>query len=210
MSDIANPFSDPKYKYLYTDVVFLIGNGISRKDFDLNRLRGKGTIVGCNALYREFSPEILIGVDSKILREIISSGYSDENILLVPANRSVMTGTIRWRSPKGFNTSGAFAMHFIGFILAPKRVFCLGMDAYSGNIFQNTPNYKGSAVTNFKGFWTHYKAGLESLSGAEVFNVNSRNAWQKDCTEMENYHTISYDDFERVLELDRLLDFKIV
>ena len=55
---------------LITDLVFLIGNGASRKDFDLERLRGIGTIIGCIALYREFTPDLLITIDSKMMREV--------------------------------------------------------------------------------------------------------------------------------------------
>ncbi len=34
--------------------VFIVGNGTSRRGFDLNELRGKGRIVGCNESYKEF------------------------------------------------------------------------------------------------------------------------------------------------------------
>jgi len=210
MVDNVNPFSDPKYKYLYTDVIFLIGNGSSRKDFDLNKLRGKGTIIGCNALFRTFNPDILIAVDNKMVKEIGNSNYSINNICLSPAGRSNAPNFRSWKSPKPFNTSGAFAMHLIGLILKPKRLFCLGMDGYTGNVYAGTPNYPVRGATNFKGFHKHYHMGLESLEESEVFNVNSRNAWDIDCTNRNNYHTITYEDFNWVLELDKLLDFKIV
>ena len=46
--------------------VFCIGNGNSRKDFNLESLRGKGKIYGCNALYRDFKPDVLISVARNI------------------------------------------------------------------------------------------------------------------------------------------------
>lgn len=58
---------------------FVIGNGESRKEYDLNKLKGKGKIYGCNALYREFTPDALIAVDSGITHEIYNSGYCQEN-----------------------------------------------------------------------------------------------------------------------------------
>ncbi len=45
--------------------IFLIGNGESRKDFDLNLLKEKGLIVGCNAIYRDIKPDILTCMDGK-------------------------------------------------------------------------------------------------------------------------------------------------
>ena len=49
---------------------FIIGNGVSRKGFDLEQLRGKGVIYGCNALYRDFMPDVLVATDDKMREEI--------------------------------------------------------------------------------------------------------------------------------------------
>jgi len=62
-----------------SDTVFCIGNGESRKDFDLTQLRQYGKIYGCNALYRDFKPDVLVGVDHGISHEIYQSGYSQDN-----------------------------------------------------------------------------------------------------------------------------------
>jgi hypothetical protein len=59
--------------------VFLIGNGESRKGFDLNKLKSKGKIYGCNGLYRVFTPDVLIAVDHGIMHEIYHSGYCNNN-----------------------------------------------------------------------------------------------------------------------------------
>ena len=59
--------------------VFLIGNGESRKDFDLEKLRQHGKIYGCNALYRDFTPDVLIAVDHGIMHEVYQSGYCYKN-----------------------------------------------------------------------------------------------------------------------------------
>ena len=61
------------------DRVFVIGNGESRKGFDLEKLRPYGKIYGCNALYRDFAPDVLVAVDSAIMHEIYHSGYATNN-----------------------------------------------------------------------------------------------------------------------------------
>jgi hypothetical protein len=61
------------------DKVFCIGNGQSRKDFNLEKLRPHGKIYGCNALYRTFTPDILTAVDHGIMHEIYHSGYCYNN-----------------------------------------------------------------------------------------------------------------------------------
>ena len=49
---------------------FIIGNGQSRQEFDLKSLRGKGTTYGCNAVYRDFTPDYLVSLDRNISQEI--------------------------------------------------------------------------------------------------------------------------------------------
>ena len=58
---------------------FIIGNGKSRIGFDLNQLRGKGTIYGCNALYRDFMPDVLVATDDRMREEIELSEINEEN-----------------------------------------------------------------------------------------------------------------------------------
>ena len=59
--------------------VFCIGNGESRKNFDLETLRPHGKIYGCNALYRDFTPDVITAVDMGIMHEIYNSGYAQDN-----------------------------------------------------------------------------------------------------------------------------------
>ena len=59
--------------------VFVICNGESRKGFDLEELRQYGKVYGCNALYRDFTPDALIAVDDRIVHKIYGSGYPIQN-----------------------------------------------------------------------------------------------------------------------------------
>ena len=59
--------------------VFCIGNGESRKNFNLDQLKPHGKIYGCNALYREYTPDVLVSVDHGIMHEIYQSGYCYKN-----------------------------------------------------------------------------------------------------------------------------------
>ena len=59
--------------------VFCIGNGESRKSFNLDLLKPHGKIYGCNALYREYTPDVLVSVDHGIMHEIYQSGYCYTN-----------------------------------------------------------------------------------------------------------------------------------
>ena len=58
--------------------VFCIGNGESRQGFDLEKLRQHGTIYGCNAIYRDFMPDVLTAVDHGIMHEIYHAGIAQK------------------------------------------------------------------------------------------------------------------------------------
>ena len=63
------------------NTAFVLGNGTSRKHFDLERLKGYGTVYACNAVYRHFEPDVLIAVDPKRVHEIVADGYNHNHIV---------------------------------------------------------------------------------------------------------------------------------
>ena len=58
--------------------VFCIGNGESRIGFDLEKLRPHGKIYGCNAIYRDFMPDVLTAVDHGIMHEVYHAGIAQK------------------------------------------------------------------------------------------------------------------------------------
>lgn len=71
---------------------YVIGNGTSRKSFDLIKLKGNGTVFGCNALYRDFRmtnpkyilPDYLVAIDASIITEIESSDFPSKRFINPP------------------------------------------------------------------------------------------------------------------------------
>ena len=61
-----------------SETVFCIGNGQSRSSIDLIKLRPHGKIYGCNTLYRDFKPDVLVSVDGPMINEVYQSGYDGE------------------------------------------------------------------------------------------------------------------------------------
>lgn len=55
---------------------FVLGNGVSRQGIDLQQLQIRGPIYGCNALYRDFEPNVLVATDRAIAEHIQHSGYA--------------------------------------------------------------------------------------------------------------------------------------
>ena len=61
---------------------YIIGNGPSRKDIDLETLQGK--TFGCNALYRDFTPDYLLSGDAGVIKEICKTDYPKDNWCIFP------------------------------------------------------------------------------------------------------------------------------
>jgi len=56
--------------------VFVLGNGPSRANIDPSKL--DGTVIGCNACYRDFTPDVICAIDAGIISEIIDSGFDGD------------------------------------------------------------------------------------------------------------------------------------
>jgi len=65
---------------LFKDIHFCFGNGNSRKELDVDKFKKHGTVIGCNAIYRDYTPDILVALDSRMNHEIYRSGYAFKNI----------------------------------------------------------------------------------------------------------------------------------
>ena len=81
------------------DSVFVLGNGPSRKNIDPSKL--DGTVIGCNACHRDFTPNVICATDAGIISDIIESGYDGQcyfthnswNLLPEAAYDSLANGT---------------------------------------------------------------------------------------------------------------------
>jgi hypothetical protein len=133
------------------DIAFVLGNGTSRQHFDLERLRGKGTIYACNAIYRHFEPDVLIAVDPKMVHEIVQDGYHHNHVVWTNFNNGYKNYTnLNYFQPSKGWSSGPTALYKSAKD-NHKKIYILGFD-YMGlndgkqfnNIYADTQNYKKS------------------------------------------------------------------
>lgn len=75
----------------HNNVAFVLGNGTSRRNIDLRQLNKHGKIYACNAIYREFTPDYLIAVDAKMVKEIVQKGWHLRNQVWTNPNKDVRT-----------------------------------------------------------------------------------------------------------------------
>ena len=138
---------------------FVLGNGISRLSVDLNKLKQHGQIYGCNALYREFVPDVLVSTDRDISHAIQNSGYTQKNVMYTRKPLPGLGARTVPQSYFGFS-SGPIAV-VIAAIDKNTAVYLIGFDMGPtlnnrfNNVYADTEFYKkSSANPTFTGNWT--------------------------------------------------------
>lgn len=139
-------------------VAFVLGNGTSRQNIDLKTLSPYGKIYGCNALYREYTPDVLVATDRPIATQIQESGYSAQHRF---HTRRPVAGLGAMEVPKQYfgYSSGPIAT-----ALAAqdenRHIYLLGFDMGPlpgntiNNLYAGTEFYKPkSANPTFTGNW---------------------------------------------------------
>ena len=187
-------------------IAFVLGNGTSRTLINLNQLKDKGTIYGCNALYREFQPDYLVAVDTKMILEINKSGYQHDNNVWTNRNRAFdkMNNFNFFQSSKGWS-SGPTALH-----LASEHkndeIYILGFD-YIGidnklnNIYADTFNYKKShEKATYHGNWLRQTLiTCQKFSQKRYIRVLGDNAFiPKEFSNIDNLSHISIEEFKKI------------
>ena len=137
---------------------FVLGNGVSRQGILLDTLVQHGKIYGCNALYREYTPDVLVSTDRLIAEHIQNSGYSNKH---------------RFHTRKPIAGLGAREIpeHYFGFSSGPvavglaaadghRLIYLLGFDMGPSptntinNLYAGTEFYKPpTAAPTFTGNW---------------------------------------------------------
>ena len=137
---------------------FVLGNGVSRLSVDLNQLKPHGRIYGCNALYREFVPDVLISTDKAIAHTIQNSGYAEKHLMYT---RKPLPGLGARSVPQSYfgYSSGPIAVgvaamdqhlavYLIGFDMGPSA------NNRFNNVYADTEFYrKSSSLPTFTGNW---------------------------------------------------------
>ena len=137
---------------------FVIGNGVSRQTISLKQLQQLGPIYGCNALNRDFEPDVLVATDRPIAEHIQASGYAlkhrfytrrplpDSGALRVPdAYFGYSSGPIAMSLAA---IDGARQIYLVGFDMGPSPENRIN-NLYAGSEFYRSSN----APPTYTGNW---------------------------------------------------------
>ena len=139
---------------------FVIGNGISRNGIDLTILKQIGKVYGCNALYREFTPDVLVATDRPIATAIQESGYSKNNKFYTRKPDLESGALILPKSYQGYSSGpnavglaaldGNLIIYMLGFDMGPAS------NNLFNNVYADTDFYKTSShPSTFVGNWVN-------------------------------------------------------
>lgn len=142
-------FFEDRVKAVPRGNAYVIGNGPSRKGFDLNRLKETGQTYGCNALYRDFIPDFIFSVDTNMSVQMIEDEVGLKTIHYAPAlqaNRKESKGMIHL-IPNNPNWISGNAAFWTAGVHGHKNIYLIGFDFREygkgelNNIYQDTDYY---------------------------------------------------------------------
>lgn len=145
-----------------TENVFVIGNGISRKEIDLTSL--DGITIGCNLLYKDFIPTKLTSICYHIIADIALHRSDLLKLFVVPQialsycthrikNILYNNNCVHKNLMMSYLTTGNFAIDHALKSYKPRNLHLIGFDnditnMYYGHEYYNT--YKGSSSTDWR------------------------------------------------------------
>jgi hypothetical protein len=194
-----------------------IGNGESRLGFNLRLIgdhRGgllaqdKLQTYGCNALYRDFTPDFLVAVGDEIIREIAESGYTDNNIVYANAKSVLDYPGKFYLTPQNLlYDAGALAAYQAAFD-GHTKIFLIGYDQYDNdhhidggaynNVYKDTAGYLTTGHDqNSKFFGLTLNQVITTYSEVDFIRVMPTSTWWQpaELRPLANFRQISYQDF---------------
>jgi hypothetical protein len=155
----------------------IIGNGPTRLGMDLDviknhkaGIRGRSRLqsYGCNALYRDFTPDFLVATGDEIVGEIADSDYCSDHI--VYANAWAVAGYPQkfYLIPQDPAWDAGTLATYLACFDGHKKVFLLGFDGNNPggpdwNIYNGTAGYLSESSTVTEDFW--------ALGMSKIFNT---------------------------------------
>lgn len=200
-----------------TGQAIAIGNGETRKEFDLTHIanhrggllaKDKLQSYGCNALYRDFTPDFLVAVGDTIVKEIAESGYTENHIVYANGEHIILYPSKFYLIPQNVSyDAGALAIYLACFD-GHKKIFLMGYDGCHGlgpvnNVYKNTNGYPSSEAEQDETFWNiTLKSVMETYSDVDFVSVMPTKDWYASDVfhSLMNFRQITFREF--VIEAD--------
>jgi len=169
-----------------TSRAVVIGNGESRQGFNLQHIANhKGGLLaadklqsyGCNALYRDFTPDFLVAIGDTIVDEIAQSEYTKDNICYATSESVLKYPEQFYLVPQNLHYDAGALAAYLACFDGHTKVFLLGFDNYPGpettnNIYKDTNGYPANNhVLNGDFFTKSLNMVMTTYSDVEFIRV---------------------------------------
>jgi len=205
-------FFEDRVKAVPQGNAYCIGNGPSRKGFDLRKLKATGQTYGCNALYRDFIPDFIFSVDTNMSMKMVEDEVGLKTVHYAPAlqaNRKESKGMIHL-IPNNPNWISGNAAFWTAGVHGHRNIYLIGYDFREygkgelNNIYQNTDNYGERNDDNIFDGWLKQFRDMLKMRPYVNYTVVHDNPpeylnYLQTGTDLGNSKVISYTEFEKVL-----------
>lgn len=179
---------------------FVFGNGESRRNTDISKIKSQGTLIGCNAIHRDHKMDHLICCDRRMAEEAINNPNNSETNIYVrddwwryyfKIRKHKKTRTLPELPYQGERKqdqplhwgSGCYAV-LVAANLGFKEIKLLGFDLYPtrsnkvNNIYKGTENYskKDSQGVDYS-FWVYQIAKVFQYYPDQQFVIVNDSSW---------------------------------
>jgi hypothetical protein len=190
----------------------VLGNGPTRLNFPIDHLKTRAGLLGadtlqtygCNALYRDYTPDFLIAAGHPdMVKEIAESEYVLHNIVYVHAIDLLAYPNKFYLIPHDpYTDAGTTALYLAAFD-GHKKIFMLGFDGqdtpgFNYNIYAGTNGYDDTRSLVLEDKWVNDKKAIfDTYDDIEFIRVNERGMdripepWKYST----NFRQISFNDF---------------
>ena len=201
-----------------TKYVSIIGNGESRRGFDISPLKGFSTVVGCNALYRDYMLEYVVCCDRHMCQEAANTCSKKTTIFTRERWAKLFQF---WPNIKKFPElpyegdnrkddqfhwgTGPFA-GVLALTFKPKAIFMLGFDLYDlekkiNNMYTGTHGYTYIKRPVDPSYWIYQFHKLMELSPDTRWIVVNEEKWKmpKEWKQHKNVFQESYEGMAKFI-----------
>ena len=178
----------------------VIGNGESRRSVNLDSLRSKYTLIGCNAVHRDITVDHLVCCDRRMADEAVKNPKVKQTVVYVrPSwfhyfrkilkNKNIQevpqlpySGEMKQDQPDHWG-SGGYAV-LLAASLGFEHVDVLGFDLYPvnqkvNNLYKGTPNYAGvDAQSVDYSYWVYQLSQIFFYYPNTKFRIINHINWQ--------------------------------
>jgi hypothetical protein len=200
-----------------SDRAVIFGNGIHRDAIDINHiLTHKSGLLGadtmqsyaCNAFYRDYTPDFLVITDRRIAKEVVDSGFNENNISYTRVDISLEFPKKFYLVPHDpYADAGTTAIYLAAFD-GHKKIYMIGFDGQdeqgtNNNIYAGTNGYDPINFAVDEKKWNENQKTVFNVYNDIDFvlvTLHGRERIPEDWNYCSNLRQISHRDF--VLEAD--------